>query len=507
MVAVADKTLILDRMSNVLVEYVGADMRLHWCNATVRDRFRVHEEDIQGKLCYRTLHKRSSHCPGCPVVKSIDGRRAVEGQMIGPEGHVWAVASTPVFDEEDEVRAVVFTAIDIQRHIVPETTPAAGDYHLGTGHETRKAALNVVSPDFDLLSVDPANAAVCGKPVAELIGKKCYKEFEKRDAPCSYCPGVVALATGSLHEAETEGFHADGTRFYCRVAAQPIKGPDGRSVGFIEMVEDITQRKRAQNLARTQERLGSSLAGMHDPAKALAQILDITLALEDLDSGCAFLADPVTRELTLVAHQGLERSCLKELARMGATAEALVYPSCDDGPQALVTLPIAYEDDILALLFAGSRRRKDVSPATLATLESIRAQVSCAMMRVKAERGRKEAVRTLEGLMSTLPLPVWGLDYQGRVTAWNRACERFFGWGQREAMNVRPPMAPEASERWGEFHALRRAGQTLTAFSLPCVLRSGESREVVVSTVPIQGEDPRLRSTLVVVDPQDGPAA
>jgi len=51
------------------------------------------------------------------------------------------------------------------------------------------------------------------KPRSEIVGKYCFREFEKRSAVCSHCPGMQAMATGRPAEAETEGVRDDGSRF------------------------------------------------------------------------------------------------------------------------------------------------------------------------------------------------------------------------------------------------------------------------------------------------------
>ncbi|MBC7294593.1 MAG: PAS domain-containing protein, partial [Thermoleophilia bacterium] len=314
----AEKTLALDVMRSILVECVGPDMRLHWCNKAVRERYGLGDAELRGQLCYRAIHKRTSPCPGCPVVKALENRCFAETHMLSPDGRGWVAAASPIFASGGELLAAVWAATEVfVGHVAKQAAPVAVEGLQDLVSENREAAMNVVSPDFDLIAVDPANARLLGKPVGELIGRKCYEEFEKRDAVCPYCPGVVALATGRPHEAETEGYRVDGTRFYCRVRAQPVKGPAGEPVGFIELVEDITQRKRAQRLALIHERLQVALANLvTDTEKALAQVLDVMLMVDEVDAGCVFRADPQTQQVAAVAQQGLEQQCVKALARL-----------------------------------------------------------------------------------------------------------------------------------------------------------------------------------------------
>lgn len=84
-------------------------------------------------------------------------------------------------------------------------------------------------------------------------GRYCYREFEKRDSVCPHCPGTRAMATGASFDVETEGVRDDGTRFNARIHAIPMPDPEGRINGFMEMVEDITDRKRAEDALRESE--------------------------------------------------------------------------------------------------------------------------------------------------------------------------------------------------------------------------------------------------------------
>ena len=103
-----------------------------------------------------------------------------------------------------------------------------------------------ISSNYVILMANSMQGRILNKPPAELIGKKCYEEFEKRDEICPHCPGARAMATGRFAEAETEGVRDDGSRVSVRIQAFPIFEPDGQEAGFVEVVEDITDRKQAE---------------------------------------------------------------------------------------------------------------------------------------------------------------------------------------------------------------------------------------------------------------------
>ncbi|MCX7425225.1 MAG: PAS domain S-box protein [Planctomycetia bacterium] len=137
--------------------------------------------------------------------------------------------------------------------------------------ENIDAGITLIDPSHSIIAVNPAQSRLIGKCEAQLLGKKCYREFERRDAVCGHCPGIKAMATHEPAEVETKGFRDDGSLFDVRVRAFPLLGPDGAATGFIELIEDITDRKLAheqlQNYATELEATNKAL----DKAKHLAQ--------------------------------------------------------------------------------------------------------------------------------------------------------------------------------------------------------------------------------------------
>jgi PAS domain S-box-containing protein len=114
--------------------------------------------------------------------------------------------------------------------------------------------ISLIDTDYNIQMTNRALGELLHKPVCEFVGKRCYAEFEKRPEVCPHCPGAVAMRTGRPAEVETIGTRDDGARFPVRVRAFPMKTPDGAVTGFIEVVQDITDRKQAEEALRAGER-------------------------------------------------------------------------------------------------------------------------------------------------------------------------------------------------------------------------------------------------------------
>jgi PAS domain S-box-containing protein len=116
--------------------------------------------------------------------------------------------------------------------------------------ENVDAGITLIDANHTIVTVNSAQARSFRKAVSDFPGRKCYREFEKRDAICPHCPAVKAMATGLPVEVETEGVRDDGSHFVVRLKTFPVFGPDGIATGFIELVDDITQFRQAEESLR-----------------------------------------------------------------------------------------------------------------------------------------------------------------------------------------------------------------------------------------------------------------
>jgi PAS domain S-box-containing protein len=94
-----------------------------------------------------------------------------------------------------------------------------------------------------IVAVNAVHAKMVGRPVDQCLGRECFRVFEKREVVCPHCPGSTAMKTGRPAEVETRGMRDDGTTYAARVQAFPVLDSEGVPEGFIEVVEDVTERK------------------------------------------------------------------------------------------------------------------------------------------------------------------------------------------------------------------------------------------------------------------------
>jgi PAS domain S-box-containing protein len=116
--------------------------------------------------------------------------------------------------------------------------------------ENVNIGITFIDAKHTVIRENAAHAGMFGKKANELVGKQCFREFEKRNTVCPHCPGVRAMWTGKPAEFQTLGVRDDGSSFTARIKAVPMFGPDKVVTGFIEVVEDITEQKRTEERLR-----------------------------------------------------------------------------------------------------------------------------------------------------------------------------------------------------------------------------------------------------------------
>ena len=307
--------------------------------------------------------------------------------------------------------------------------------------------MNFISADFDLIMVNRTNERIYGKPVASLLGKKCYREFERRLEPCPHCPGRVALATGETAESDAIGRHGDGTRLYARIRAHPVLGPDNVPTGFIEVVEDLTEQRRAESLAAIETDFQTALLSAKNVHRALREVIESALRVECIEWGCVFLVHRATGEHELVHQRGLSAS---QLDHLRAVSLRLIQPEpslLPNGSPVFDLVPILHRGILVANLIVGGSACNVIPSPLKAGVRSLGVLAGNAISRIFAEQSRGDAVADLEAFIAIAPIATWVIDAEERITMWNKAAERVLGWQASDMLGNVPRFAGAHAEQ------------------------------------------------------------
>ena len=94
---------------------------------------------------------------------------------------------------------------------------------------------------FNITYMNPAGAAVGDKTVEEVIGTKCYDLFKTPHCKTGKCAVSQAMKTDSVVTEQTIARPREGLIIPIKYTGAPLKDADGKIVGAVEYVLDISQ--------------------------------------------------------------------------------------------------------------------------------------------------------------------------------------------------------------------------------------------------------------------------
>lgn len=142
----------------------------------------------------------------------------------------------------------------------------------------------VIDKEFNVLRVNGTFLSLLGWDKGDIIGRKCYEIFSSPFlCHTANCPLKKILGGDARVELETRKTRKDGVDIPCIVTAAPFKKPDGKIIGIVEDIRDLTERKRLEEYSLNTKKLESIgiLAGgiAHDFNNLLSVIIgDIDIA-------------------------------------------------------------------------------------------------------------------------------------------------------------------------------------------------------------------------------------
>ncbi|MGA2092358.1 MAG: PAS domain S-box protein, partial [Sedimentisphaerales bacterium] len=160
----------------------------------------------------------------------------------------------------DNRRCDIGCFTDVTRHKLDEEALRQSEQRFKSVVENIAVGVVLISPQMEIISIN--NRIKQRYPDIDVSTRPiCYKTFNSppREAVCSYCPIVKTLADGLIHEAITST-RRSGKVIHSRIISSPIKDADGRITAVIEVVEDITERKNAEEALRESEEKFRNLA-------------------------------------------------------------------------------------------------------------------------------------------------------------------------------------------------------------------------------------------------------
>lgn len=282
---------------------------------------------------------------------------------------------------------------------------------------------------------------------------------------------------------------------------------------------DISERKRAEEEARRNEALMTSLYRISQQSAGDEQaFLDFALheAISFTGSSIGYLYyyDEAKREFTLNSYSRdvmrecsiAERKTCYELDRTGIWGEAVRqrkpillndfeaehplkkgYPEGHARLHKFLTVPVIMEGAVVAVIGVANKP-VDYVDADVLQLNLLMDSVWKMTQRVRAERALQESEERFRDLAESLPLTVFEMDLQGRFTYVNRAALEKFGYTQQDVeagLTMAQVIVPGDREKARQVMARRLRGSVDGYVEYQALRKDGTMFPITVASGPI----------------------
>ena len=275
---------------------------------------------------------------------------------------------------------------------------------------------------------------------------------------------------------------------------------------FYNIIEDITERKRAEDALQIQRDLGIQLSSISDMEPALNLILETVLRIRELDCGGIYMVNSETGGLDLVAKSGLSAEFIAQTSHYdaespqaslvmsgepfyGHSSEMLTAAKqglSQEGIRATAVIPVSYEDRIVAALNLASHVHEHIPEKARSAIEAVATQIGGVIARMEAEEKLRQSQQLIQSLFDGIDDFMFILDGQGRIIMTNQEVENRLGYSSDELLGM-PVTGVHPPDRREEAMAIVKAMLAGEASICPVPLRTKDGDLIAVETKVTQG--------------------
>jgi len=273
----------------------------------------------------------------------------------------------------------------------------------------------------------------------------------------------------------------DGKVFTTEHSVVPLEDEQGAQIGWLSVVRDITEQKKAEDALRTNEARYAFIANHtsdviwtlnlatgkytyvspsvqrlrgYTPEEVMNQTMAETLTPESLQKTTALIQERL--------------ASIKPGDTSSNTSIILADQPCKDGS-------VVSTEAAGTLVFDEKGTPVEIIGVTRDITE-----------RKKAEELLQAAMANLETLFMVSPLAITVMDTDGNIQLWNKAAEQIFGWTAQEVIGKPNPIVPaEMQNEYTSWSFQILGGKTLTNQESVRVRKDGALLNVSISSASI----------------------
>ena len=296
-----------------------------------------------------------------------------------------------------------------------------------------------------------------------------------RPLPHDQCPMAVALKEGrAVRGQEAIAERPDGTRIHFIPYPTPVRDKDGKVSGGINMLVDITPRKRAEEKLRESEErfrniFNQSTAGIAQVGLDLRYTLVNQRFCEITGYSAAELQAKTCAEITFAEDRAGERAVFENALR--------------DGKPSFIELRYVRPDGSMVWVRNHISQMKDAEGRVCRLL--------AVSLDITEQKRAQEIAARLAAIVEHSDDAIFSTDLDGVIHSWNRGAERLYGYSKAEVVGC--PIAILAPEGYDSEQAriFEQIGQGQTVENYETIRRRKNGTRFHVSLTVSPVKDPR----------------
>ena len=288
----------------------------------------------------------------------------------------------------------------------------------------------------------------------EIIGKTDYDIFPEDKADAFRKNDRYVLKDLSVLQIEELVPQEDGIHTYLSIKFPLLDS--GKPFAVCGISTDITERKRVENIIRTQRDLGVALGSVTGFDERLRLCIEAMLNVSKMDCGGVYLVDKTSGALDLVFHKGLPPDFVRSALHYDSDSDSArlvmagkpIYTQHQqlgvplnesrksEGLCAIAILPIRHRNQVIGCFNVASHTLEEVPDFARDALETITAQIGNAVARLLAEKTLRESEARLNEAQRVGHVGSWELDIKTHELWWSDETYHMFGFEKGEFGNT-----------------------------------------------------------------------
>ncbi len=268
------------------ISVLDLDLTIRYVNGKM-EAWYAEDLPLVGRKCFEVYRKAEEPCPRCPALRCITSG-TVETETL-PEvregnGRWFEVYTYPIRDKDGKVSGVVEFVRDITEKRKAEEALKASEERYRNLVENSSDAILMLDTERKIISCNRASLELFGYTMEEMLGQSARLIHPSEGSFRRYGEEIYpVIRRRGFHRTEWEFMRKDGSLISTEVVNSVVRDQDGRILGYVGVIRDITERKELEaqlRHAQKMEAIGTLAGGIaHDFNNLLQAILANTQML------------------------------------------------------------------------------------------------------------------------------------------------------------------------------------------------------------------------------------